>query len=71
MGRQQLLANGNFMIVSAEQGRAFEVDKTGRLLWQFFNIVTPDHTGLITEAHVLPLEFDRAFFETHRNRCQS
>jgi hypothetical protein len=71
MGRQQALPNGNIMIVSAEQGRAFEVDKTGRLIWQHYNIVSPEFTGLITEAHVLPLEYDRAFFETHRNRCQN
>lgn len=69
MGRVQRLENGNLMIVSAEQGRAFEVNQRGELVWQYFNTIAKNFTGLVTEAQVLPLDYDREFFETRHRRC--
>jgi hypothetical protein len=36
-GSVQRLANGNTLIVESDGGRAFEVDRQGRTVWEFYN----------------------------------
>ena len=71
LGRQQLLPNGNLMLTSGHEGRVMEVGPDGRLLWQYFNIVDENYTGIVTEGHVLPENMDRDFFENHRKSCEN
>jgi hypothetical protein len=37
MGEQQWLPNGNLLITESEYGHAFEVDREGRMVWEFIN----------------------------------
>ena len=69
LGRQQKLANGNFMAIAGWDGRALEVNEAGDLVWEFFNRVDADHTGVITEAEILPAHMDTAFFAALRQEC--
>jgi len=69
MGRQQLLPNGNLLITSTQQGRAFEVDPGGSLVWEFNNVISDDNNAVLMEANLLPLSMDRAFFEARRAEC--
>lgn len=69
MGKQQLLANGDMLITSPLQGRAIEVDAGGNLVWEFSNVISDQNNGVLTEAKLLPLSMDRAFFEALRNLC--
>lgn len=69
MGRHQVLPNGNLMILSPHEGRAFEVDRNNKLIWQHFNNISDQNTGLLAEAHLLPPEMDEEFFEQNRKRC--
>lgn len=71
MGRQQLLENGNLMIVSPVEGRAMEVSPNGDLLWQIFNVLDENYYGLMSEAHVLPQFMDKEFFESRRANCRN
>ena len=69
MGRQALLPNGNLMVISPHEGRVIEVDKQGNLLWQYYNVLDAEYTGLVTEGYVLPPELDAAFFAEKRAAC--
>ncbi len=50
-GLQQALPNGNLLIHSARGGRMFEVDRSGRLVWQW------RPPGLHVRAHRYPYDF--------------
>jgi len=41
-GTQQVLANGNVLVTSGRGGRAFEVTRSGRIVWQW----TPDYNPM-------------------------
>ncbi len=71
MGKNQWLPNGNLLLTESTKGRAFEVDPSGDVVWQFVNLVEePGWVGLIDEAQRLPAPYDRSFFEGKRAKCQ-
>jgi hypothetical protein len=57
-GMQQLLPNGNVLVVEAERGRVFEVARgsDNRIVWEYFNLVRDGLFGLITGAERVPPE---------------
>lgn len=59
MGKHQWLPNGNLLITEAREGRAFEIDKEGNLVWQYVNYVDKDKNivGLVTEVTRYPLGY--------------
>jgi hypothetical protein len=69
MGRHQWLPNGNLLITESMQGRAFEVDPEGQLVWEYFHVVDKGRLALLTEAHRLPAFFTRSTFEEGRRTC--
>jgi len=69
MGKHQILPNNNLLITESVSGRAFEVSESGRLLWEYFNLVAPEQVGLLDEAQRLPQRFDRNFFKRNTTRC--
>jgi hypothetical protein len=69
MGKHQWLPNGNLLITESVEGRAFEIDPDGALVWEYFNIVDRGRLALLTEAHRLPSIFTDAFFEEGRRTC--
>lgn len=69
LGRQQLLANGNILMIEGWKGHIMEVTPAGALAWDYYNIVDRAHTGTVTEAEILPPELDREFFEGLKAAC--
>lgn len=57
-GMQQLLPNGNVLVVEAQQGRVFEVARgsDNRIVWEYFNLVGEGFFGLVTGAERVPPE---------------
>ena len=71
MGKHQWLPNGNLLLTESTNGRAFEIDSHGEIVWQHVNLVDDGGwVGLVDEAQRLPRRYDRAFFEDQRRqRC--
>ena len=69
MGKHQWLPNGNILITESTEGRAFEIDPEGKLVWEYFNLVDKGRLAWVDEAQRLPAFFSRSFFEGGRRRC--
>jgi len=54
MGKHQWLPNGNLLITESMKGRAFEIDRDRRVVWEYFNLVGDGHVGLLEEVQRLP-----------------
>lgn len=61
MGKHQWLPNGNLLITESCRGRAFEIDTSGKIVWQYLNFVGDGMVGLVDEVQRLPLECARLF----------
>jgi hypothetical protein len=69
MGKHQWLPNGNLLIVESKEGRAFEIDSEGTLVWEYFHLVDKGRLALLTEAERLPPFFTASFFADGRRKC--
>ena len=69
MGKHQTLANGNVLITESMNGRVFEIDPSGAIVWEYNNIVGEGMVGLVEEGQRLPERFDGAFFAAARSAC--
>jgi hypothetical protein len=60
-GKQQVLANGNLLITETEAGRAFEVTRDGRIVWEYVNRLRDrqrgDLLGRVTGATRVPPDY--------------
>lgn len=65
MGKHQWLPNGNLLITEAANGRAFEIDTNGKIVWEFVNIVHEGVVGAITEVQRLPEAYVSLFTDEH------
>ena len=54
MGKHQWLKNGHLLITESKNGRAFEVDKNGNIVWEFVNLVDEGRIGLVQDVQRLP-----------------
>ncbi len=51
MGRIQLLANGNILVVEPEGGRLFEITvPAGEVVWEYRNLIKPGYVGRVSDA---------------------
>jgi hypothetical protein len=57
-GKHQHLANGNVLITSTHEGRAFEVTPEGEIVWQYINRYDATRTAVISQAN----RYDRDYF---------
>ncbi len=57
MGKHQHVDNGNILITQSSYGRAFEVDKDKRIVWEYINRYDDERVALISEATRLPESF--------------
>jgi hypothetical protein len=59
-GMQQALPNGNVLVAESTGGRAFEVTREGRIVWEYVNAIGEiegrPRVGLVTHAERLPAE---------------
>ena len=62
LGAVQPLPNGNVLITESEPGRALEVDRSGRIVWEFYNPHRAGERGelvaTLAELVRLPPDFD-------------
>ena len=58
-GRQDVRDNGAIVVVSSYQGRVFEVDESGEVVFEFFNSYDPDNelVARVGDGFVLPLDY--------------
>jgi hypothetical protein len=61
LGKHQWLQNGNLLITESRQGRAFEINRRGEVVWEYVNYVDRGVVGLVEEVQRLPLEYRRLF----------
>ena len=59
-GKHQWLPNGNLLITESWEGKAFEVDPSGKIVWQYINYVDDGVVGLVEQVKRLPLEYVRS-----------
>ena len=57
MGKHQWLPNGNLLIVESCEGRAFEVNLEGEIVWEYHNYVDEGTVGLIDALDRLPFDY--------------
>jgi hypothetical protein len=69
MGKHQWLPNGNLLISEPRNGRAFEINKDGKIVWQFFNEVEPGIVGLMEEVERLPFKYTGLFSKERTKNC--
>jgi len=56
-GKHQGLANGNTLVVDAENGRVFEADPAGRRVWTYENVYDAGWNAIVTEGIQIPPGF--------------
>ncbi len=69
MGRHQWLPNGNMLITESSTGRAFEINDTGKIVWEYINIVEKGYVGIMEEAIRISPVFNRDFFKKKIAEC--
>jgi hypothetical protein len=68
LGKHEWQKNGNILITDSRNGRVFEVDPDGEILWEYYNIIEDGVVGLVETAHRLPERFSADFFEQARSQ---
>jgi hypothetical protein len=55
-GMQQLLPNGNVLVVEAQRGRIFEITRTpsAKIVWEYVNLAREGLVGLVSGAERVP-----------------
>ena len=61
MGKHQWQPNGNLLITEAMSGRGLEVDRQGKIVWEYVNYVDRGIVGVVGEVQRLPLEYTQLF----------
>jgi hypothetical protein len=63
------LPNGNLLVSEPRKGRAFEVDPSGRIVWERINVVQDGLIGVLQEAQRVSPKFDAKFFAGRVASC--
>ena len=59
-GMQQPLENGNVLVTESEGGRAFEITRAGKVVWEYINALgEAGKVGLVTQADNVPVGFEK------------
>jgi len=56
-GKHEILENGNILVTEAERGRAFEVDRRGKVVWDYHNVYDDTRNGVLNKAMLLPVDY--------------
>ena len=54
MGKHQWLENGNLLVTAPTQGHAFELNHSGRIVWEHFNYLANGYLGIVSEVQRVP-----------------
>lgn len=63
MGKHQWLPNGNLLITESKSGRGFEVDRQGKIVWEYYNYVDHGIVGAVAEFQRLSPEYTSLFLD--------
>jgi hypothetical protein len=61
LGKHQWLPNGNLLVTDAMNGRGVEVDKDGKIVWEYRNYVSEGVLGAVMEVTRLPEHYAEIF----------
>lgn len=64
MGKHQWLPGGHVLITESLRGRAFEVNRAGDVVWEYFNYVDDNTVGVVEEVTRLNAHQERLFTTT-------
>ena len=56
-GKHQFLSGGRLLITEHEGGRVFEVNKEGRIIWEYINRYDSDEVAEITDARIYTADY--------------
>ncbi len=65
LGKHQNLENGNILISGGHEGRVFEVNPAGKIVWEFINRYDEDRVIMLHEG----TRFPKDYFEVDRWTC--
>ena len=60
-GKHMWLPNGNLLVTEPNQGRAFEINQRGEIIWEYINYVGDGKVGVVQEVQRLPSKYTRLF----------
>ena len=62
-GKHWWLPNGNLLVTDAFEGRAFEINRRGEIVWQYINYIDEKKgvAGLVENVQRLPFEYARFY----------
>ncbi len=61
MGKHQWLANGNLLVTDSENGRAFELNESQEIIWEFVNLLDDGRVGIVEEVQRIPANMASIF----------
>ena len=64
MGKHQWLENGHLVVTSTAEGRGFELDAGGNIVWEYYNLIGDGQTGAVYQVDRLP-EWAASLFAAH------
>ncbi len=56
-GLHQMQPDGSILIAEANYGRAFQVDRSGKIVWEYVNRFDKDHTAWLSGASAYPRSY--------------
>lgn len=57
MGKHQWLPNGNLLLTETLRGRALEIDKSKKIVWEYVNFIDDGIAGIVEEVTRLPRNY--------------
>jgi hypothetical protein len=60
-GKNEWLPNNDLLIAETAQGRAFEINQNGEIVWEYINYVGKGRVGMVTDAQRLPSGYTQLF----------
>ena len=71
MGKQQYQPNGNILLTESTKGRVFEINPSGQIVWEYYNIVADRTLGIIHQANRLSPKLTADTFKAFRQGCSA
>jgi hypothetical protein len=61
MGKHQWLPNGNLLVTDSNNGRAFELNESKEIVWEFINLIGEGRVGIVEEVQRVPSNMANIF----------
>lgn len=57
MGKHQWLPNGDLLVTESLEGRAFEINREKKIVWEYTNLVGDGKIGLVEQVQRYPMRY--------------